>query len=66
MNASANVLLMEDNSAGFLESVDQNFRHAMMFLDLPDGLAERIIQCNSTYAVRFGVRLRGRMYSFIG
>lgn len=57
---------MQDNSAGFLESVDQNFRHAMTFLDLPDGLAERIIQCNSTYTVRFGVRLRGRMYSFIG
>ncbi|WP_342740935.1 Glu/Leu/Phe/Val dehydrogenase [Bradyrhizobium sp. B117] len=38
----------------------------MTFLDLPEGLAERIIQCNSTYTVRFGVRLRGRMYSFIG
>ncbi|TIX52495.1 MAG: glutamate dehydrogenase, partial [Mesorhizobium sp.] len=38
----------------------------MKFLDLPEGLAERIIQCNSTYTVRFGVRLRGRMYSFIG
>lgn len=38
----------------------------MSFLDLPEGLAERIIQCNSTYTVRFGVRLRGRMCSFIG
>ncbi|WP_192258601.1 Glu/Leu/Phe/Val family dehydrogenase [Mesorhizobium caraganae] len=38
----------------------------MSFLDLPEGLAERIIQGNSTYTVRFGVRLRGRMYSFIG
>lgn len=57
---------MQVSSAGFLESVDQNFRHAMSFLDLPEGLAERIIQCNSTYTVRFGVRLRGRMYSFIG
>jgi glutamate dehydrogenase (NAD(P)+) len=58
--------MMQLSSAGFLESVDQNFRHAMSFLDLPEGLAERIIQCNSTYTVRFGVRLRGRMYSFIG
>lgn len=57
---------MQASSAGFLESVDQNFRHAMTFLDLPEGLADRIIQCNSTYTVRFGVRLRGRMYSFIG
>ncbi|MBD9541360.1 Glu/Leu/Phe/Val dehydrogenase [Ensifer sp. ENS04] len=38
----------------------------MKYLDLPEGLAERIVQCNSTYTVRFGVRLRGRMYSFIG
>ncbi len=45
--------LMQTNSAGFLESVDHNFRHAMSFLDLPEGLAEGIIQCNSTYTVRF-------------
>ncbi|TIS94848.1 MAG: Glu/Leu/Phe/Val dehydrogenase, partial [Mesorhizobium sp.] len=38
----------------------------MAFLDLQEGLAERIVQCNSTYTVRFGVRLRGRMYSFVG
>ncbi|ESW94482.1 glutamate dehydrogenase [Mesorhizobium sp. LSJC268A00] len=38
----------------------------MSFLHLPEGLAERIVQCNSTYTVRFGVRLRGRMYSFVG
>ncbi|WP_275429850.1 Glu/Leu/Phe/Val dehydrogenase dimerization domain-containing protein, partial [Enterobacter hormaechei] len=35
-------------------------------LDLSEGLAERIKACNSTYTVRFGVRLRGRMYSFTG
>lgn len=57
---------LEAAPTSFLQSVDQNFRHAMKFLDLPEGLAERIIQCNSTYTVRFGVRLRGRMYSFIG
>lgn len=27
----------------------------MSFLDLPEGLAERIIQCSSTYTDRFGV-----------
>ncbi|ESZ23251.1 glutamate dehydrogenase [Mesorhizobium sp. L2C067A000] len=53
-------------TSSFLQSIDQNFRHAMKFLDMPEGLAERIIQCNSTYTVRFGVRLRGRMYSFVG
>jgi len=38
----------------------------MTFFDLPKGLAERIIRCNSTHKVRFGVPLRSRMYSFIG
>ncbi len=57
---------MSANPSSFLQSVDRYFSHAMSFLDLPEGLAERIIQCNSTYTVRFGVRLRGRMYSFTG
>ncbi|MBO9126237.1 MULTISPECIES: Glu/Leu/Phe/Val family dehydrogenase [Rhizobium/Agrobacterium group] len=38
----------------------------MGHLNLSDGLAERIKACNSTYTVRFGVRLRGRMFSFVG
>lgn len=38
----------------------------MSFLDLSVGLPERILQCNSTYTVKFGVRLRGRLYSFQG
>lgn len=50
----------------FLESVDAYIDRAMEHLDLPDGLAERIKACNSTYTVRFGVRLRGRTYSFTG
>lgn len=45
---------------------EQNFRHAIKFIDVPEGLAERIIQWNSTYSVRFGVRPRGRMNSFVG
>lgn len=66
INAPQSTQNNQEPSASFLGSVDQNFRHALSFLDLQDGLAERIIQCNSTYTVRFGVRLRGRMYSFIG
>ena len=50
----------------FLQSFDAHIGHALSFLSLPEGLAERIKQCNSTYTVRFGVRLRGRMYSFVG
>lgn len=50
----------------FLDSVETYMASAMSHLDLPDGLSEHITQCNATYTVRFGVRLRGRMYSFIG
>lgn len=50
----------------FLASVETYFHAGIDKLDLPEGLAERITQCNSTYTVRFGVRLRGRMYSFMG
>jgi len=57
---------MPQPASTFLDSVDRHFRHAMSFIDLPEGLAERIMQCNSIYTVRFGVRLRGRTYSFVG
>ncbi len=54
------------SSARFLDSVEAYIDRAMEHLDLSEGLAERIKACNSTYTVRFGVRLRGRMYSFTG
>ena len=44
----------------FLGSVRRFFDAAAGHLDLRPGLAERIAQCNSTYSVRFGVKLRGR------
>lgn len=50
----------------FLDSVEQFIDTAAQNVDLPEGLAERIAQCNSTYAVRFGVKLRGRVHSFEG
>ncbi|WP_323779245.1 Glu/Leu/Phe/Val dehydrogenase [Leisingera sp.] len=50
----------------FLTSVRQFMDTAASHIDLPEGLAERIAQCNSTYSVRFGVKLRGRIYSFEG
>jgi glutamate dehydrogenase (NAD(P)+) len=33
---------------------------------MQEGLAEKIQICNETYVTRFGVRLRGRMYTFEG
>lgn len=54
------------NGSSFLQTVDAHIDHAMNFLTLPDGLPERIRNCNSTYVVNFGVRLRGKMFSFTG
>jgi len=47
-------------SHDFLSSVNAYLIDAISLLDLPEGLGERILQCNSTYTVKFGVRLRGR------
>ena len=50
----------------FRDSVDQMFSHAASLLNLPEGLEEKIRVCNSTYTVRFGVRLRGAIHTFVG
>lgn len=56
----------EADEHSFLQSVESYITCACRHLDLADGLEERIRACNSTYTVRFGVRLRGRMFSFTG
>jgi len=50
----------------FRESVDLMFNRAVALMDLPPGLEEKIRVCNSTYTVRFGVRLRGDIQTFVG
>jgi glutamate dehydrogenase (NAD(P)+) len=50
----------------FRDSVDMMFRRAVRHMDLPPGLEEKIRICNSTYTVRFGVRLRGAIHTFTG
>jgi glutamate dehydrogenase (NAD(P)+) len=50
----------------FRESVDLMFRRATALMDLSPGLEEKIRICNSTYTVRFGVRLRGDIQTFTG
>lgn len=50
----------------FRESVDLMFNRAVGLMDLPPGLEEKIRVCNSTYTVRFGVRLRGGIQTFTG
>ncbi len=50
----------------FRDSVDIMFNRAVRFMDLSPGLEEKIRVCNSTYTVRFGVRLRGSIHTFTG
>ena len=50
----------------FRESVDLMFNRAVGLMDLPPGLEEKIRVCNATYTVRFGVRLRGQIQTFVG
>ena len=50
----------------FRESVDLMFDRAVRLMDLSPGLEQKIRVCNSTYTVRFGVRLRGKIETFTG
>ncbi len=54
------------NEPSFRESVDLMFNRAVALMDLSPGLEEKIRVCNSTYTVRFGVRLRGHVHTFTG
>ena len=57
----------------FLESIEVNYKKAVECLQKTEGkevysdeLASQIMIANSTYVVRFGVRLRGTIYTFTG
>ncbi|MGB7268802.1 MAG: Glu/Leu/Phe/Val dehydrogenase [Albidovulum sp.] len=57
---------MGNAEPSFRQSVDLMFKRAVGLLDLSPGLEEKIRVCNSTYTVRFGVRLRGSIQTFTG
>ncbi|MFQ6552759.1 Glu/Leu/Phe/Val family dehydrogenase [Aestuariibius insulae] len=61
MNTAAQI-----TEPSFRESVDIMVGRAMALMDLPPGLGQKIRVCNATYTVRFGVRLRGRLETFVG
>lgn len=65
MNDATNDLSNEREPT-FRENVDIMFGRAADLLDLGPGLEEKIRLCNSTYTVRFGVRLRGAIHTFTG
>ncbi|MDJ1015828.1 MAG: Glu/Leu/Phe/Val dehydrogenase [Paracoccaceae bacterium] len=50
----------------FRESVDLMFNRAAALMELTPGLEDKIRVCNSTYTVRFGVKLRGKIHTFTG
>ena len=50
----------------FRESVDIMYGRAASLLDFQPGMEEKIRVCNSTYTVRFGVRLNGKIQTFTG
>ena len=50
----------------FRDSVEMMFNRAAKFADLSPGLQEKIRVVNSTYTVRFGVRIRGGIRTFTG
>ena len=50
----------------FLLDTNRYVNKALKYSELSDDLAKKIITCNSTYTVRFGVRLRGQIYTFEG
>jgi glutamate dehydrogenase (NAD(P)+) len=58
--------MQQSSEPSFRESVDLMFNRAAKLLDLSPGLEQKIRVCNSTYTVRFGVRLRGKIETFTG
>lgn len=52
--------------SGFLSDVDAMFRRAAELVPMQEAPIDKIRVCNQTYITRFGVRLRGRMYTFEG
>ena len=52
--------------SNFLDDTNKYVRKALKFSELSEDLSNKIIICNSTYTVRFGVRLRGKIYTFEG
>lgn len=50
----------------FRDSVNVMFDRAAAHLDISEGLKHKIKVCNAVYTVRFGVKLRGTIHTFVG
>lgn len=57
---------MSKQAHTFLSSVERHFDEAADLVGISDDLRHKIKVANSTYTVRFGVRLRDRLHTFVG
>ena len=57
---------MSQQTSTFLSSVERTFDEAAELVGISQGLQHKIKVANSTYTVRFGVRLRNKLYTFVG
>ena len=54
------------NDSDFLSSVEKIFIESSDAINVPNDIKNKINVANSTYIVRFGVRLRGQLHTFTG
>lgn len=57
---------MSKKTETFLQSVERTFDQAADLVGIAPDLRHKIKVANSTYTVRFGVRLRGKLFTFTG
>ena len=57
---------MTKQTETFLSSVERMFDQAADLVGVSEGLRHKIKVANSTYTVRFGVRLRNKLFTFTG
>lgn len=58
--------LPPDKEVSFKDSVNLSFDLARATLDIPDGMAQYIRNVNNVYQVRFPVKIKGEIETFIG
>ena len=58
--------LPADKEVSFRESVNLSFDMAMGTLDIPEGITKYIRNVNNVYQVRFPVKIKGEIETFIG
>ena len=58
--------LPKKNDSDFLSSVEKIFMESSCTIGVPEDIRAKISVANSTYIVRFGVRLRGKLHTFTG